>query len=209
MSAYYKILDRDGENSSVVTPAGELLVKGSVVVGGSSVAVGLDYVKSSISADQYFLLIDLDNQGGGGPYKHSGSGGVKFHWVHGHLIKSKQQAEWNVVLLVVLDIDGTDATLAALEFSSLHSEDTLKYESSITQSVTPHVLDLTVSGSSLAFLTVGDIRTGVVEVNTSSTLKDVAGNDVVPSVGDVLVLVKKGTGSGTAKFHYTLIYEVS
>jgi len=168
--------------------------------------VGADNYREGIANSQYSLAVDLDNAGGAGPYKHTLTGGLQLYAVSATLIKSQIGAEWNAIAGVVLEIDDTEATIAWLEFLSIHAEDTSTNVSSRARETFPVPIDLTVDSGALPQIATGYTET-VTAVNTSTTLLDIGGNARTPAVGDLVTRVEKVSGSGTATLHVSLWYK--
>jgi len=198
----------DGTNVVSVNASGELAV---TLAGGTADVFGVDFGKSGQTTDAYYMFIDVDNQAGAGPYKHAAGTAVKLHSVIGHLTKSKHSLDWKVVLAVVLRVDGTDADLAYLELSSMHTENSALFQVALDYKAAPDPLDLTVAAGSLTRIAVKNVQLNVAAVNTATPLEDVsAAGTVAPAAGDILIFSDNlNSGSGTADWHFTANYEVS
>jgi len=178
-----------------------------------SEAVGVDYFKTGIasSGPQYFLAIDLDNAGGAGSYLHeTGANGIWLTGITGTLIKSKTGAAWDAIFGVIMAIDGTEATIAYLEFGSLHARATDKIAETFIKLFTGNV-DLTVVGGQLRRFATG-LEETTTDINTGMTLSDVKGVARTPAVGDILFKVENlstaAPPSGTSEIHYSFAYFV-
>jgi hypothetical protein len=166
--------------------------------------VAVNFGKSGLTATTYYVFIDLDGSG----YKHNTGTKIIVSGVGGRGLKSNSGAEWQVNLMVVLRIDGTDADLGILPIASVSLLDTSQFSGGSQIILFPAVQDLGVSGGSFTKITDGLQELNVTAVNTGTTFKDVLGNDVTPAVGDLLLRVTLISGGGTLDFVYGMDYWV-
>jgi hypothetical protein len=167
--------------------------------------------KGAIPASTYYVVVDLDNQAGAGPYKHTYTAGQWLYVVgiQGILLKSKPADEWDGRLGVILRIDGTDADIGWFAMGALHARDTSRFEStSVSESFTVP-FSLEVVAGDLTDIVLGWIDYNIATINTGITLKDVRDNNVTPQVGDLIGYAVRNGGSGTADLHYGVAYLVA
>ena len=204
------LYDENGNPLTVVNQDGEYHLKvASPEDTDRRNIVGADIFHNAIAGPtDYFLAVDLSNEGGSGPYKHSTlSGGVKLTGYSGVLLKSKVQDQWDALVGVVLAIDGTQATVAYLQMGSLHLRSTNEFKDRVKFETFPVLLDLTVSSGEFSDLVVGFTET-TTDLNTGVTIPNVEGTGVTPAVGDVIIKTDRVSGSGTATVHYSFWYFV-
>jgi len=158
----------------------------------------------SVTATTYYAFIDLDGPG----YKHTSGTKVIVGAAGGRAIKSNSGAKWQVTLMVVLRIDGTDADLGILPLASVSLLDTSKFSGDSQVVLFPAVQDFSVSSGEFEKVTDGSQELNVTAVNTGTTVQDVLGNSVTPAVGDVLLRATKISGGGTLGFTYSMQYWV-
>lgn len=158
----------------------------------------------------YYLAIDLDNAGGGGPYRHItglANPGVKLATVSAYAKKSAAGASWELRIGVVRAIDAINSTILFFRPGSLNLASTGIVESRVEASLFPNVLDLTVVAGVATRLASGNtlIDPGL---NTGTLIPDVSGINRVVAPGDVILRLERTVGAGTADFDLTLGYAV-
>ena len=166
--------------------------------------VAVNFGKENISNTTHFVLIDLD----GPDYKHSPGSAVIISGASAQALKSVSGSKWDIALLVVLRIDGTNADLGVLPLASVFLRDTSKFSDGGTIITFPSFIDLTVSGGDFTKIANGLKETNVAAVNTGITFEDALGNSVTPAVGDVLIRTDKVSGAGNLEFVYSMQYFV-
>jgi len=158
------------------------------------------------TSPEYVLAIDVDN--GNGDYPHTAGAGVFIVAVTATAQKRTVDTPWDVNGGVILDIDGTQATLGSVEVLTLYlrSTGTLLYH--LEEVFFPQALDLTVSGGTTTRALLGDQFT-TTDINTGMTVQNAAGNAVTPGAGDIILWAERVTGEGELEFHYTISYRVA
>lgn len=173
----------------------------------SSQLVIADYYAPLATATTYFLGIDLDNNGGSGPYKHGAGTAIKMVGVSSVAQKYRAQDDWDVLFGAVLSINGTQAVIGWLGFGSVHLQNTGVLKDSVVDKDFPVPVDLSTSGGDYSRAASGFKET-VVTVNTAITLPDVSGVGRTPAVGDVVIRARRNSGSGGLLFHFCFWYLV-
>jgi hypothetical protein len=167
--------------------------------------VSTTIVKEETSDTAYYMLIDLDNS----KHKHDISGSaIKSTHIIGRAFKSAASAKWVIQPAIVLDINATSAEIAVLHSISLALRDTSRF-SIENQAVYkfPNLFDFTVSEGELLKQSTGTII-NVTEINTATSIEDIFGDTVVPSIGDMIVRAVRQVGVGTIDFAYNIQYFV-
>lgn len=159
----------------------------------------------SSSGPTFFLLIDLDNDGGSGPYPHVNTGHIIVGAFTAHIDKSSSGAQWEARLGVILTIDGTSAAVAFIQAGSVEASNTAQFHADSRASNYPLVASLRVSSGELVDFFTNSNETET-SLNTGITIEDVGGNLVTPGVGDMIIKVERGSGSGTANIAYATRY---
>ena len=168
--------------------------------------VGADFYKTDGSGSpDYYIGIDLDNQSGAGPYKHSNNTNIVLVSAHGILLKSSIGSSWDSLIGVILSYSNPNANIAWLQDGVIYARDTSSVYERTDVHTFPTKLDLTVSAGDLTKIPAGYKQTSV---NIGATLSDIAGNSITPAVGDLIVKVDNVSGSGTADIHYSFLYYV-
>lgn len=166
---------------------------------------GVNFRKTDIADTTYLMLIDLDNYGGYGQYKHVMDTCLNLAGVHGTFRKSNITDDWGCYIGCVLAIDGSQATIGWLRFGTAGLRDTANTQNVETNFTFPLVMCLdVVNGDYVRILTNFKETTGA--VNTGTTLEDASGNMRTPAVGDLLMKVQKFSGTGTVTIHYFAWY---
>ena len=198
-----------------VTDAGELVVKVPPLDADAIRARGVDLRRTGLGDDTVSLLLDLNNKASdvaadfSGPYKHQQAGDLIIAKISASAIKGQANSAWDVSFCIILDIDGTQATLARMEIGTLHfrSQDaaSTREQWSVTapQFVnygvpSPNTFDTLATNSTLT----------TPLVNTATQLNNIAGNPITPEIGDVILLTELVSGGGTLAVHYQLWYSV-
>lgn len=166
--------------------------------------VDVNFAYDGVTTTTYFVFVDLN----GAQYKHQSGTAIKVAAVGGRALKSVIGSKWEVALMVVLRIDGTDSDLGVLPIGSVSLRDTSAFSDGSTLILFPVLADLTVSGGDFTKIANGAKETNVTAVNTGVTFKDVFGNNVTPSVGDLLLRATLLSGSGDLEFAYGMSYFV-
>jgi len=171
--------------------------------------VGVDFYKAGIGAGPtWYILIDLDNSTGDYPHTYAAGEGIQVRGYNTHMIKSTNNAQWDVLFGVILAINGTQATIAYFAFATVHITDTTNLSVFQQGTFTGDLLDLTVSGGTISNVVAG-LKQTTTSVNTGTPLTDAAGNSVTPAVGDVVYRVERTGGSvSTLTLHTTMTYLV-
>lgn len=162
-----------------------------------------------LSDTTYKVFVDLDNNNGTGPYKHTGGDGyqLKIASTSGILRKQRNGDQWAALFGVVKNIDGTNATIEWIAGSSVSSKSTSEFLDRHSETFFPALLDLSVSGGDMVSLASG-FEEVVTEVNTATTLEDIKGNLVTPAAGDIVARVRKLSGTGTIEAVFSISYLV-
>lgn len=162
-----------------------------------------------IGPSLWTVLIDVDDRGGVGPYKHASGSTIVLKHGRFRLTKSSPTSRWKVRLGVILDIDGTSADIAIFESLTLALENAGDLHASSVLGPHPFQLDL---AASLTGLTQGltPVET-VTAVNTGAMLPDATGTSITPAIGDLLIHIEKLSGGGgvTANVQALVFYTVS
>jgi len=162
-----------------------------------------------VSVTTWKCLIDLDNQGGAGPYKHVGGDGyqLKIASIAGFLRKERSNDQWVSAFGVIKAIDGTQATVEAIIGGILSSKNTGEFFDRNNEVFFPALLDMTISGGDTVNVTSG-LEITTTEINTGVTIEDARGNAITLAVGDIVSRVRKISGSGTCEAGYSVSYLV-
>jgi hypothetical protein len=167
----------------------------------------VNYRKFGATDGDYFLLIDLDNAGGSGPYLHESGDGIKVTKIRATLIKDNVADQIIAFMGVILSIDATEATIGYTKIGTIGLRDTLAKQADERLDFYPNLLDLTVSSGSFdKIATSYEVTT--TDLKTSSSIPDVGGTNRTPAVGDLVLKIERKLGSDTALFHYFLSYFV-
>lgn len=163
------------------------------------------YVKQvNISATTWFMLIDLDNEGG--KYPHDGNAaGIFLGSVMSSVRKNLATDNWAFDLGVVLDTDSTEGIVAVFGSGTFDLQDSGLVASRELGISAPVTIDMTVVSNELVNAATTEIITAPAMKNTN-TFNDIAGASRNPAVGDVFVRARRIAGAGTARFEYTLWY---
>jgi hypothetical protein len=174
-----------------------------------SKVVGVSFGKfgpAAISATTFYMGIDVSNTT---DYRHTAGTKIVVVQTVGKAQKSNAGAKWALRLAVVIRIDGTDADLSIMPASSVSLQDTSKLSTDEQiNNFWPHVPSLGVTAGELTKVASNTIEYNVAAVNTATLLEDVAGNTVVPAVGDLLIGAELIAGAGTFEFAYGIQYWV-
>lgn len=186
-----------------------VLADGTVQVAPALVPtiVMADYHCALATSTSYFLGIDLDNDGGAGPYKHSSGTAVKMVGVSTQAQKYAALDDWDVLFGSILTINGAQATIGWLRFGSIRLQDTGILRATSVDKDFPVPIDMTVSGGDYTRIASG-FKEIVTAVNTSTPLPDVSGVTRTPAVGDVVIRSRRNSGSGGLLFHFCFWYLV-
>lgn len=167
--------------------------------------VVVDYLASAVSATGYYLLVDLDNAAGLGPYKHTLTNKIELAGLTGSLLKSSTSGLWSSYVGVITAINGVNATIAYFNMGTIHDRDTGRISTTARSEFFPITLDLAITGGSLDKIAAGFTETTNV-INTGIMLDDVSGVARTPAIGDLLLKVEKNGGSGTVDAHFSIWY---
>jgi hypothetical protein len=162
---------------------------------------------------QVFMAIDLDNNGGKGPYFHDkGSKTINLKWRHGFIRKSKAADEWAVLGATILSIDDKEAKLAVSGPCGFHPTiGTTALTCTILENFSPGGFDLSVVNGKMARMAGGIDFMVIPNINTFTPIPDPSGNMVIPGVGDYVFIAttpfQQGQKpSGTMDFSIVLAY---
>jgi len=170
--------------------------------------VVVNYRKASIdAATTYLMLIDLNNNGGGGPYKHTGSSSVKLAGLHATALKDVIGDKWRTFIGIILSINATEAVVGWVRVGTIGLVDTGSQQEDKTVITFPFVTDFTVSGGDYTKIA-DSYKETIAAINTGTTHEDVGGNMRAPAVGDMMLKVERTQGSGIFLIHYQLWYYV-
>jgi len=201
------LYDKDGNPVQLTNPLPVVVTEG---VQAAAVVVAdfhRDPITVGAGSKKDYIALDLDNQSGGGPYKHDETGqGLKIVGLRAGLRKSRITDQWDARFGVVLRIDGANADIAWLQDGYLKLRDTLLHEQRSDMARPNFVLDLTVESNVLVDVAPSFITLNDATINTGVNLDDVAGNSIAPAVGDVLLRVDHISGDGEALLHYQFSY---
>jgi len=165
--------------------------------------VGADFYKTGVSDTTYYIGIDLDNSSG--DYKHSSGSYISIIGAAGVLIKNKNSDNWNSLFGTILSIDGTQATVGWLQLGSMHALDTNSFTDRFLTETFPVEIKTSVSGGDYTYIAAGFKET-TTSINTGITLSDLAGNNITPAAGDIVIKADKVTGTGNITIHYSFWY---
>ena len=166
-----------GSTGSALVPmavdaSGVVQVDGTITTLAAERKSYVGYVQSAIVANEYVLMVDLDNAGGQWPHSQNGS-------INVDSISAKA-----VFSGVITRIDGTDADVNYLQTYMLQTQgNDGQY---IFHNFQPSCLPFKqAAGKSVGALT-NDFETNVVAVNTATALTS-PGGSVAPGVGDIIL----------------------
>jgi hypothetical protein len=161
------------------------------------------------------MAIDLDNNGGKGPYFHDkGAKTINLKWRHGFIRKSKAADEWALLGATVLAIDDKEAKLAVSGPCGFHPRiGSSDLTCTILENFIPGGFDLSVVDGKMAKMAGGIDFMVLPNVNTFTPIPDPSGNMVIPGVGDYVFIattpLQSGQKpSGTIDFSVVLAYTV-
>ena len=170
--------------------------------------VAVNYRQTGISSTTYLMLIDINNAGGSGPYKHGvDAGGIKLYGFHGTMLKSIVNDSWRVFVGAILSIDGTSAVIGWVRPGSIGLQTTGDAQIVETVLQYPVPVDFTVNNGDYTNIATSFKET-VTAVNTGVLINDVSGTGRTPAVGDLLLRVEKVSGLGNVLIHYFSWYNV-
>lgn len=157
-------------------------------------------------ANQYLLLVDLDNAGGAGPYKHivTAGQGVTIVSLAGALRKQNILDQWEAVLATVLSVGVASSDLALVCLGRIGMADALTSEKEIALALP---VDLSVSGGDLVAIAAPVmVEAGL---TSASAVPDVSGTPRAISPGDVLINVRpSGSPLAGTTINYFVRYYV-
>ena len=178
-----------GSTGSALVPmavdaSGVVQVDGTITTLAAERKSYVGYVQSAIVANQYILLVDLDNAGGQWP--HSQNGSINVDSISAKAVFSGATLPGDATLRfgVITRIDGTDADVNYLQTYMLQTQgNDGQY---IFHNFQPSCLPFKqAAGKSVGALT-NDFETNVVAVNTATALTS-PGGSVAPGVGDIIL----------------------
>ncbi len=202
------IEDAQGDTIDIVSSS--LKVSGTVETKSKFIrerdaVVGADYFKSGISGSATFLAIDLDNQNGTGPYKHTLTGSIRYIGTGGTVLKEKTGAEWDALFGTILQTSTTGSNVGWFQLGSLHARSSDTNESTFRSEIFPVHIDTRVENNDFSFVAAKFI-TEESDIQSDGTLEDIKGNQITPEVGDTVLKVENISGGGTAEVHYSFWY---
>lgn len=181
----------------------------------SKTIVEVDYRKDNISNSSYFLLIDLDNAEGAGPYKHAyvSGDGIKLVGVTGSLRKITPGDKWISFFCVVLNVTESNTTLVPMRPGTIGLRSTADVQKELEASpLTTTVgvpMNLRVVDGTLTNIAVGgDGLMVVTDLTSASQIPDVAGTNRAVAPGDVVLRLQRISGNQSVFFQYHCWYYV-
>ena len=165
----------------------------------------VNLMKDSLSASAYFLFVDLDNEGG--KYPHIAGDHILIANFLACALKSNASDTWCARIGVVVAIDETEATIEYMEMGTLPLRDASVLRCESQHLVSVMNLSMKVTDGTLEHVLTNNVTT-TSDLNTGTTIEDVAGDQRTPAVGDILLRIDKMSGSGTLTCQYQLWYGV-
>lgn len=157
----------------------------------------------SVDGPTFLMVIDLDNSNG--DYPHAETGGVQILSGRTIIDKDVANAEWVGQLGVIVDINGTQATIALLAFGNVTADKTDTFRSVNAFAPSPIAVPLKVVSNDLVkILTNNGLVTTA--LNTGTPIPDPAGNSVTPAIGDIVSVITRVSGTGSAQYDVSFAY---
>lgn len=161
-------------------------------------------MRRELTDTTYLLFIDLSNANDA--YRHTLTGAIRVGRFTAELIKDNASAKWAGVIGVITEIDGTSATVVWIEAGSLRAYGTSSFIDRKGGVVFPVVAAMDVEAGDLKYMASDFKDTGITALNTGTTIKNIADEDVAPAVGDIIIRAERVAGVGDAAIHYTAFY---
>jgi len=141
------------------------------------------YEDAAVAADQYVLLIDLDNSGGEWPHNYFGS--IDVDHIMTTLSFASGTAECVIRVGLITRIDGTDADVSWLINQTAGAQSANDSRTLVANYQPSSVVFKEEGGTSAGALT-GVVDTNIAAINTGVALPSPAGT-TTPAVGDVIL----------------------
>ncbi len=152
----------------------------------------------------WFMLIDLDNTGGG--YNHVETGSIQCVNLTTEFSKLRANDIWTMDVGLILRIDGTDSDVGFLAAGSLMLDSTIVFNLAGSHGNYPVIVNLEIDTGDFTDMATNLTEAAITTLNTGGTIDDVFGDAQTPAVGDVVLRMLRTSGNDDATSLVTMDY---